>query len=104
MKKRNLYTETGEPKRIACYMVKSKSRPADYITVVYTYASKAGYPVGTVLYRAMNGNPYHPAFGYCQWGEGWQHNFKAGGSRVKFSDLPSDCQEVVRNDYKELWE
>jgi len=103
MKRKNLYTETGEPKRIACYMIKSEPKPADYITVVYTYASKVGYPVGTVLYRAMSGKPYHP-LGFGQWGEGYQHNFRPGGSKIKFSDLPADCQDLVRRDYKELWD
>lgn len=103
MKSSNLYTESGEPKRIACYMEK-KPKHADYITVVFTYASKAGYPVGTVLYRTMNGVPYHPACGICMWGEANVSRFRPGGSRVQFSDLPTDCQEVVRRDYKDLWE
>lgn len=104
MKQRvNLYTESGEPKRIRCYMQK-KQKTIDYITVVFTYASHLGYPNGTVLYLAMNGNPYHPAFGFCQWGEGHRGTFRAGGSRIKFSELPMDCQEIVRREYKELWE
>lgn len=99
----NLYTKTGEPKRIRCYMIKSEPKPADYITVVYTYASKAGFLKGSVQYRAMSGKPFHP-LGYAQWGEGWQWNFRPGGSRIKFSDLPKDCQELVIRDYKEIWE
>lgn len=100
---KNLYNELGEPKRIRCYMIKRKPYPTDYITVVFTHVSGVGYPTGVVLFRAMNRLPFSP-LGFCQWGEALQHNFKPGGSRVKFSDLPKDCREVALRDYKELWE
>jgi hypothetical protein len=103
MKKKNLYTESGEPKRITCYMIKREPIPADYITVIYTYANKIGLPVGHIMYRAMSEAPYHP-LGICIWGEGERGRFNPGGSRIKFSDLPEDCQEVVRNDYRDIWE
>ena len=100
----SFYTESGEPKRIRCYMYKGRKRSADYITVVYTYGSRAvGLPKYTVLYRGMSGQPYHP-LGFCQWGEASQCNFRPGGSRVHFSELPQDCQDVVRNDYKYIWD
>jgi len=102
-KRKNLYTENGEPKRIRCYMIKKEPPPTDYIAVVFTYASKAGYPVGTVLYKAMSGLPFHP-LGYAQWGEARQGRFKPGGSKVEFSELPKDCQELIRNDYRIIWE
>jgi hypothetical protein len=86
-------------------MYKQEPKPhADYITIVYTYAHKLGFPIGRVLYRSMNGCPYHPALGICQWGEGWQNEFYPGGSRVSFSDLPEDCQKIILNDYKYLWD
>jgi len=102
MKQANLFTETGEPKRIKCYMAKRRST-TDYITVVYTHTHLLGYPSGTVLYRGMNDTPTHPQ-GFGQWGETERHKFRAGGSRVEFSELPKDCQMVVRQDYKNLWE
>ena len=102
MKRKNLYTETGEPKRIKCYMQKRR-KTCDYITVVYTYASKAGFPVGTVLYRGMSEYPNHP-LGFGQWGEARQGSFAPGGSRISFSELPEDCQDLVLRDYKALWE
>ena len=103
MDHKNLYNEKGEPKRIACYMYKQNPKPcADYITVVYTHANFAGYPIGTTVYRAMSGKPFHP-LGIGLWGETNSCQFKAGGSRVKFSELPVDCQELVRRDYEELW-
>ena len=104
MKKRiNLYTPNGEPKRIRCYIQK-KNPSIDYITVVYTYAHYAGYPIGTVLYRAMNDHPYDPQ-GFGQWGECQPgRSFRASGSKVAFTELPIDCQKVVRQDYMDLWE
>jgi hypothetical protein len=101
MRRVNLYTDAGEPKRIKCFMAKQKPT-IDYITVVYTHAFRLGYPAGTVLFRGMNDMPTHPQ-GFGQWGETHRHKFCAGGSRVAFSDLPKDCQDVVRQDYKDLW-
>lgn len=101
MKKRNLYAATGAPKRIRCYMMK-RNPTFDYITVVFTHAFRLGYPAGTVLYRGMSDRPTHPQ-GFGQWGEAERHNFCAGGSRVAFADLPKECQEVVLQDYKDLW-
>ena len=102
MKRKNLYTETGEPRRIRCYMQKRRTT-YDYITVVYTHASKAGFPVGTVLFRGMSEDPYHP-LGYGMGGEGSRGSFNPGGSRVSFSELPKNCQDLVLRDYKALWE
>jgi len=101
MSKANLYTDTGEPKRIRCYMMK-RNPTIDYITVVYTHANRLGYPAGTVLYRAMNDAPRSPQ-GYGQWGEAERNQFCPGGSIVPFSELPSECQVVVNQDYKDLW-
>ena len=102
MKSKNLYTETGEPRRIKCYMQKRR-KTYDYITVVYTHASKVGFPVGTVLYRGMSEDPYHP-LGFGQWGEHRHGSFTPGGSRVSFSELPKNCQDLALRDYKAIWE
>lgn len=107
MKRKNLYTENGEPKRIRCFMYKQEPKPyADWITVVFTYASKAGYSIGTVLFRGMSGDPTHPlGIGYFEEWDIYRKGIpRFGGSRVKFSELPDKCQELVRRDYKELWE
>ena len=101
MKKKKLYNEAGEPIRVRCYMQK-RNPTTDYITVVYTYINKAGYPPGTVLYRGMNDTPTHPQ-GFGMMGEAWRHSFNPGGSMVSFSDLPQECQEVVRQDYRDIW-
>ncbi len=97
-----LYTETGEPKRIRCYMYKREPRPFfDYITVVFTHAHLYGNP-GRVFYRGMSADPFHP-LGFGQGGEVSRWNSKPGGSRVSFSDLPEPCQRLVMQDYEEIW-
>jgi hypothetical protein len=89
----------------------------DNITVCFTgrYRGK-----GWFLYVGMNGVPFHPSHGICQHGEspnpidcpnGWaeqigrkcRHN-PALGRRIRFEDLPFDCQTVVLNDYCALWD
>lgn len=102
MSRVSLYSETGEPRRIKCYMAK-RNPTIDYITVVYTHAFRLGYPAGTVLFRGMSDMPTHPQ-GFGLWGETERHKFRAGGIRVPFSALPKECQNVVRQDYKDLWE
>ena len=100
MKRKNLYTESGEPKRVRCYMQKRR-KTFDYITVVFTYANKLGYPAGTVIYRGTSEHPTHPQ-GFGQWGE-QQVPLGSSGSMVKFNELPLDCQKLIREDYAELW-
>ena len=43
----------------------------------------------------MNGAPFHPQ-GFCQHSEGMlgPHN----GKKIRFKDLPKDCQRAVRRD------
>ena len=96
-----LFNEAGVPKRIMCFKQK-RGGSLDCITVVFTQALKAGYPRGTVLYRAMSEMPFSP-IGYALWGEDMRYRFRPGGSRINFSDLPKDCQELVLADYKALW-
>ena len=105
MKRKNLYTETGEPKRIACYMYKQEPKPyEDWVTVVYTHYSKSDPEyIGKVVYTTMSGDPFHP-LGIGLSGEAERGKFKPGGSRVKFSELPPKCQELVRRDYIDIWE
>ncbi len=101
-KKNNIYTENGEPKRVRCFMFKQEPKPFfDYITVVYTYAHLFGYP-GRVFYRSMSADPFHP-LGFGQGGDMPKWNFKPGGSRITFSELPEPCQRLVMQDYEEIW-
>src|SRR4051812_8413503 len=56
------------------------------------------------MYVGMSENPFHPQ-GFGQHGElsdprGGKHL----GKRIAFTDLPTDCQKLVVQDYKDLWE
>lgn len=56
------------------------------------------------MYVGMSSNPFHPQ-GFGQNGElsdpkGGKHL----GKKIKFTDLPTDCQKLVISDYKELWD
>ena len=81
-KRRNLFTKNGKPRRIKCYMTK-RNPTIDFITVVYTHASKAGWSIGTVLFRNMSKNPCHPQ-GVGLWGEARQGSFKPGVAELSF--------------------
>ena len=90
----------------------------DRYTVVYTgryrcCANKACRAHSQ--YVGMSGAPYHPQ-GVCMHGESPQpidslsgqwppaigrHNYL--GVRIRFEDLPADCQRVVMSDYRALW-
>lgn len=88
----------------------------DRYTVCYTgrYRGK-----GWFQHVGMNAIPFHSLYGICQHGEsefpidcphGWaeavgqkcRHNPNLG-RRIRFEDLPADCQKVVLQDYAEIW-
>lgn len=49
--------------------------------------------------RGMSEDPTHPqGFGQCCHGQLGRHN----GKRIDFEDLPVKCQEVVKQDVKDL--
>lgn len=58
---------------------------------------------GKVSYLTMNDYPFHPQ-GFCQHGEieisAVQYKGRGGcfDKRIKFDDLPEDCQKAVLND------
>jgi len=74
----------------------------DRYTVVFT----GRYRHKTFRYISMNGAPYHPQ-GFYQHGESHAPVDKPThehlGRRIKFEDLPRDCQDAVWDDYKNLW-
>lgn len=87
----------------------------DRYTAVFTgrYGHKTA---GQTLYLAMNARPFHPQ-GFGQHGESpnrfdvneWGYPPARGrknhlGMRIGFTDLPSDCQRLVLNDYHDLWD
>lgn len=86
----------------------------DCFTVCFT--GKAGSNDNEFSYRAMSAHPYHPQ-GIGMWGSvpnhhcdidkgGWPVGlYRTGrmGKRIRFTDLPADCQRCVFNDYIEIW-
>ena len=59
---------------------------------------------GKVQYLAMSSHPFHPQ-GLVQHGEMdiWAVAYKGRGGafkkRIKFADLPEDCQKAVKQDF-----
>lgn len=85
---------------LACYD-SGPNRGIDRYTVLY------GAPFWTpdygrdVPYVAMSGAPFHPQ-GICQHGEMPAYNRKSLGKKIRFLDLPPDCQEAVKGDCAEI--
>lgn len=104
------YKEDGTPKYIRCY--DNGGKTADRFTVVFTRTGQTGSNRQVKqnsghLYVSMSAMPYHPQ-GFCQHGES-QHNpidyptYSHLGKKIKFDDLPLDCKELVRDNYKSIW-
>jgi hypothetical protein len=76
----------------------------DRYTVVFT----GNYPgrAGICRYLGMSGAPYHPQ-GFGQHGESatiidWPV-YGNLGRKIKFQDLPEDCQKLAMEDYLYYW-
>lgn len=117
----NLLPE-GVPRYIRVYDNEGES--ADQYSVIFTgrYNKGGGY-AKEFHYLAMSASPYHPQgigiHGSTQYQPadtiihepgkgGWKWPPALGrkchlGRRIKFEDLPSDCQEIVLRDYREIW-
>lgn len=90
----------------------------DRYTVVFSGNYRRRLPTGEFdcdcLYVGMSANPFHPQ-GFGQHGEnpypidakdGWAPAIGRKchlGIRINFSDLPPDCQKLVRDDYNDIW-
>ena len=96
----------GKPKFVRIY--DNGGETADRFTVVFTgrYGHKTGNetwiigmceapysPQGVCLHSPLpyNERPDFPTYGHL-------------GKKIKFDDLPKDCQKVVLEDYKYLWD
>ena len=107
----------GIPRYVRIY--DNSGTTADRYTAVYTRRSeridKAGYD-RTYPYRGMSALPFHPQ-GVGMWGETRHYPVDAIrgawppalgrkchlGKRISFHELPEDCQRLVIQDYKHLW-
>lgn len=76
----------------------------DRYTVVFTGRYKGRD--GICHYLGMSENPYHPQ-GFGQHGESQdvidRPKYGHLGKKIKFTDLPEDCQRAVIGDYEEIW-
>jgi len=110
-RKENLLPK-GIPRWVRCY--DSGGSTADRYTVVFTGRYKKNR--GECIFLGMSEKPFHPQ-GFCQHGfspqmldtvkGGWPPSIGKKcclGTRIPFTELPEDCQKVVINDYKELWD
>lgn len=102
--RREKFMPNGIPKMVRIY--DNGGETCDRYTVVFTgrYRRLTG---GEFWVLGMSGAPYHPQ-GFCQ------HSFynhqidvpRYGhlGKKIKFTDLPKDCQRAVLEDYEYLWD
>ena len=98
-----IYNSDGTPHYIRCYDDGGKS--IDRYTVCFTgrYRHLTG---GVFVYLTMNCAPFHPQ-GFGQHGSSRTQTDRPSGAhlgkRISFSDLPADCQRLVRSDYRDMW-
>jgi hypothetical protein len=107
MNKKNLERKerlmpNGIPRYVRCYDNGGES--FDRYTVVYT----GNYKKSSFEYVGMSANPFHPQ-GFGQHGESElqpidRPSYGHLGKKIKFTDLPEDCQKLVLRDYKENWD
>ena len=121
----------GIPRWVRVYDNREWEDSVDRYTVVFTGSynniGKSRYaPTECRVhpYVSMSASPTHPQ-GFCQHGEteygcldtwrpnmghywpsavGRKHWNSAFGRRIRFEDLPSACQAIVRSDYKDIWQ
>ena len=94
----------GIPRYIRCYDNNGES--FDRYTVVFTGRYRKSHDEG-FLYLGMSSDPFHPQ-GFGQHGETQNQPcdrpvYSHLGKKIKFQDLPEDCQKAVLQDYKEIW-
>lgn len=108
----------GVPRYVRCYETEEIHKCGERYTVCFTGHGSRDHGFG---FRGMSADPFHPQ-GIGMWGEGgnqpvdtmgekknhWYWPPAIGrkchvGKRIKFTDLPADCQRLVIQDYKEIW-
>lgn len=101
----NSICPNGLPKKIRVY--DNGGETADRYTVVYTgsYTSRTN---GGHWYTSMNAYPFHPQGIGCHGESEFQPidrpSYKHLGKKIKFEDLPEDCQKLTMQDYLYLWD
>ena len=101
--RKNSLLPGGKPKWIRCY--DNGGKTIDRYTVVFTgnYTGKTGRQSWNL---GMSSNPFHPQ-GFGQHGESEypidRPTYGHLGKKIKFDDMPADCQKLVLSDYVYLW-
>lgn len=94
----------GKPRYVRVY--DNGGETIDRYTVVFTgrYRHKTG---GEFWHLGMNAAPFHPQ-GFGQHGS---HDTQIDrpsyghlGKKIRFDELPTDCQRCVRQTYDDLWD
>lgn len=95
-----VWNPDGSPRWIRCY--DNGGETFDRYTVVFTRGKRC--------YLGMSQHPAHPqGYGmHGEWPKGEAPIDRLGGyshlgKKIKFSDLPEDCQKAVNNTYGALW-
>jgi len=94
------YNKDGEPVWIRCY--DNDGKTADRYTVVFTRKRTCGQ----FMFLGMSEWPTHPqGFGQHDYSDDQIDRPKYGhlGRKIKFSDLPKECRDLVMQDYALLW-
>jgi len=113
--RRNNLLPNSQPKYIRCY--DNGGRSADRFIVCFTgkYRKGRGWERTQFEHVAMSSNPFHPQgvgqhgqsetqIDVNQWGFAPTFGRKNHlGKRIRFNDLPADCQKLVLQDYREIW-
>lgn len=108
----------GIPRYVRCYDNGGPDHlgTIDRYTAVFAKKSITEDRPLAFAYIGMSGSPFHPQ-GFGQHGESkgcpadafdgkWPPAIGRKnhlGTRIAFQDLPTDCQKLVLQDYKELW-
>jgi len=102
MTREERFMPNGVPKKVRIY--DNGGRSFDRYTVVFTGNFKGRD--GRCYYLGMSESPFHPQ-GFGQHGESIEiidyPSYKHLGRKITFDKLSEQCQKLVIQDYKEIW-
>jgi hypothetical protein len=77
-----------------------------FTRIVYRSIDTFGRPTQSIPHLGMSANPFHPQ-GVGLHGDSPKlidrPSSKHLGRRIEFKKLPRDCQQLVRQDYRDIW-
>ncbi len=108
--RKNRLIPNGVPRYIRCYDnggSEKENGTVDRYTVVYT-GNYRGKTKHWFDYVGMSGAPFHPQgigmHGQSEFQPVDRPSYGHLGKKIKFSDLPKDCQTLVMQDYLYFWD